>query len=125
MSIQPIRDIQGRIVIRGAVAGHEIWEAEMAVLLLLKLEQFERSVPVDDPPPHWNPIMPTQNERHPAPGAPDPSAESAETMEPPSNTPSVHMLQVAVPVQEALELGWVLYETAFRILHPEAPSHPM
>jgi hypothetical protein len=124
MAIRPFTDSEGRIVIRGALVGSQIWDAEFAVILLLKLEQFEKALPIiGQPPSDWNPMMPADNSIRQA-SATGPGGADAPT-EPHVTEPTVHMLQIAVPVQEALKLGWGLTETAQQILRAKPTDRPV
>lgn len=123
MAIQPITNSEGRIVIKGAVVGSQVWDAEIAIILLLKLEQFEKALPViGQPPPDWNPILPSDNASREdyatGPRIGNSSGSPHETK------PTVHMIQIAVPVEEALKLGWALTETAQQILQAK-PTGPI
>lgn len=116
MSIRPIVDSKGNLIIRGAVVGSQAFDAEVAVILVLKLEQFESFQPVIDPPPDWEPLMRGADDLDPAPTV---EAQA----EPRESKPSVQMLQIAIPALEARKLGWTLTEMANQIL--DAPrSHP-
>jgi hypothetical protein len=124
LDIRPITDSEGRIIIKGALVGSIIWDADVAVVLLLKLERFEGVMPITcQTPADWDPIMPTDNSRR----------EDAATgldggdalAEPHETKPTVHMLQIAVPVQEALKLGWSLTETANQMLRLKPNDGPI
>jgi hypothetical protein len=118
MSIRPLVDSEGRLIIRGAVVGSQVFDAEMAIILLLKLEQFEKLLPVLDAPPEWEPLMRGQADA-------DPGAKADPGQESPESAPIVQMLQIAIPVHEARKLGWALLETADQILKPPGsqPKH--
>jgi hypothetical protein len=115
MPIRPLVDPEGRLIIRGAVVGSQVFETEMAIILLLKLEQFESLLPVLDAPPEWEPLMRGE-------ASPDQGAKAADGQEPPRSAPIVQMLQIAVPPHEARKLGWALTETANQILKPSSPQ---
>jgi hypothetical protein len=124
MAIQPITDSEGRVLINGALVGSQVWDAEFAVILLLKLERFEKALPViGQTPPVWNPIMLADNSTREdsaiVPHGGDAPAGLHET------EPAVHMIQIAVPAQEALKLGWALTETAQQILQAKPTDGPI
>jgi hypothetical protein len=124
MAIQPLTDSEGRIIIKGAVVGSQVWDAEFAVILLLKLERIDKTLPIiGQPPPDWDPIMPADNSirEDPATGprGADTPTESHETK------PTVHMIQIAMPVQEARKLGWALTETVQQILQTKPTDRPV
>lgn len=118
MSIRPLVDSEGRLIIRGAVAGSQVFDADMAIILLLKLEQFEKLLPVLDAPPEWEPLMRGEADV-------DPGSKAELGQESLESAPIVQMLQIAIPVHEARKLGWALMETANQILNtPDSqPKH--
>jgi hypothetical protein len=104
------------------VVGFEIWDADAALLLLLKLEHFGAAVPVTEPPPAgWEPVMPVPD--GPYSSVADPPAKAVGQAEPHTIRPIVQ-IQVAVPYHEALKLGWSLAEAASAALHPPEDSKP-
>lgn len=111
MSVRPLVDSEGNLIIRGALVGSMVFDAEMAVILLLKLEQFEKLLPVNDPPPDWEPLMRGAADPHP-------DAKDAGLPESHETEPSVQMLQIAIPVHEARKLGWTLTQIANQMLGP-------
>jgi hypothetical protein len=124
MAIQPITDSEGHLIIKGALVGSQVWDAEFAIILVLKLEQFEKALPIiGAPPPGWNPIMPADNpiREHSVieKGEVDVPAESHQTK------PTVHMIQIAIPVPEAKKLGLALTEVAQQILQAKSTGRPI
>jgi hypothetical protein len=115
MPIRPLVDSEGRLIIRGAVVGSQVFDAEMAIILLLKLEQFEKLLPVLAAPTEWDSLMPGE-------AAPDPGTKDGSGQKSLESKPIVQMLQIAIPVHEARRLGWALMETANQILN--TPSSP-
>jgi hypothetical protein len=104
-----------------------LWTTDFALVLLLKLECFESTMSVDNPPAHWDAIVPvTQNAEVRKPESAPLSARkpAGRQQEPPGTTPTVQMLQIAIPVQEGLRLGYALAETARALLYPETRSNP-
>jgi hypothetical protein len=123
MAIRPITDSKGNLVIKGALVGSQVWDAEFAVILVLKLEQFEKALPIiGPPPPGWDPIMPADN-----PMREDSVTETREVdvlEELHETKPTVHMLQIAIPFSEAKKLGWSLMEVAQQILQAKPIGPP-
>lgn len=115
MPFRPLIDPAGRLIIRGAVVGSHVLDAEDAIILILKLEQFETLLPLFDPPPEWEPLMRGKDD----PYTPE---KAAAPQEPRTSEPSVQMLQIAIPLKEALKLGWSLLEAARQALAPPASN---
>lgn len=99
---------QGNIELNGALVGFEIWDKQAALILQLSLEQFAGMAP--EAPSGAEAFSLADG----VPGEPDESKSS------------VRLLQIAVPYQEALKLGWSLAEAAQQALHPSEPlSRPV
>ena len=103
MAIHPIVDSEGRIKIRGAVRGFTVFDANAGLILLLDLEQFEKAVQMDEVD-GWDALVRAEAAQHP-------TQKDDDQAQPQTSTAIVH-LQVAVPYDQALKLGWGLMEAA-------------
>jgi hypothetical protein len=124
MAIRPFTDSNGDLLINGVVLGSQVWDAELAIILLLKMEKHDAALPIIGKPPHdWNPIMPVGNAIFSGEGAVAPQVDPRAKSH--GSKPAECMIQVAIPVREALKLGWALAETAQALLRTQPDDTPM